>query len=486
MGGIAVPIFAWFKKDTAELLITHSDAKYLTIAGEFQLNNISNSLGLKSIIYFDKNLPANRFNNMACFEDLLKPNNLLKDCLDYDANEDAICLNIYTSGTMGTPKGVQLTHKNILSQQDSLDKIEWWDINENDRFLSYLPWHHSFGGIFELFNVLWNGACYSLESSYGKDPKIILENWKLIKPTVFFSVPKIYQTLYDLTKENNESANELFHKELKFVFTAAASLPENLSKEFEKRGIPVIEGWGLSETAPCCTLTKPNLKREVGVVGMPLPGVSIALADSNEILVKGPNIMVGYYKNDEANKEIFTEDGWFRTGDIGEFTPNGLKLITRKDRIFKLLNGEKVIPTDMETLIHAKCHYISFAIVMGNGKEYPVALLFPNKRMLENSLFELSPLDGCFCPKNIDELGMCLHGCLQDANTELGQNFAKIRSALIIDDELSIEKNTLTPSLKVAPNSVLNIYKAHLENLYGNDNKLDHEVYMIKLDQFKN
>jgi len=481
-GGIAVPIFAYFHKETAELLINHSDAKYLAVAGELQLSRLKD-INVKEIFVFDK-VDKEYFNNQHSFDKLLVERKDKSFALKTNALPDDICLNMYTSGTMGIPKCVQLTHKNILSQQAALTQL--WNITPNDRFLSYLPWHHSFGGIFELFTALYNGATISLESGYGKDPKLILENWKNIQPTVFFSVPKVYQSLVDLTKHDKEAESLFFHSQLKFIFTAAAALPKNLSDEFEKRNIPVIEGWGLTETSPCCTLTNPKVKRETGVVGKPIPGVSIRLAEDGEIQVKGPNVMKGYYKNDEANKGIFTDDDWFCTGDVGEITANGLKLITRKDRIFKLSNGEKVVPSDLEKLIEMKCHYISFAMVVGNGKEYPVALLFPNKKLLAHPDYEISPEEGCFCPRNLDELGKCLHGCLHDANCGIGQKFAQIKAAILIDDELSLEKGTLTPSMKVAPRSVVNAYKAHLENIYGEENPLDEEIYIIKLDELKN
>ncbi len=481
VGGIAVPIFAGFKKDTAELLINHSEAGYLAVEGEQQLSNIPDEISLKKIFVFEKNINPLNFKNIVEFEKLKKERSDNNFLLNFNAPPDEICLEMYTSGTMGIPKCVRLSHKNILSQQAALDGVDWWDLNENDRFLSYLPWHHSFGGIFELFNAVYRGAVYSLESGYGKDTGMIFENWKKIKPTVFFSVPKVYQALFELTKESREAEELFFHSGLKFVFTAAAPMPENLSREFEKRKIPVIEGWGLTETSPCCTLTNPKIKREAGVVGKPIPGVSIRLGEENEIQVKGPNVMCGYYKNDEANKDIFTADGWFRTGDVGEITEKGLKLITRKDRIFKLTNGEKVIPTEMESIIQSKCHYISFAVVTGGGREYPVALLFPNKKLIENPDYEVSPLEGCFCPRNLNELSHCLQGCLNDANCGVKQKFAKIKAALIIDDELSIDKGTLTPSMKVAPNNVFKAYKAELENLYNGDNRLKEKVYVVYL-----
>lgn len=478
-GGISVPIFSGFNKDTVKLLLEHSEAKYLSVSGKVQLEKIDPKFPIEKIIAFDQ-IKNNDFPNLISFEELVKGERSSVQSLSFEAAADDICLNMYTSGTMGVPKCVQLSHKNILSQQAALEKI--WKLDRHDRFLSYLPWHHSFGGIFERFSALYNGATIFLESGYGKDVNVIMENWKLAKPTLFFSVPKVYQSLIELTKQNAEAEDLFFHAELKFIFTAAATLPKNVSDEFESHNIPVIEGWGLTETSPCCTLTDPKLKREQGVVGSPIPGVEIRLADDGEIQVKGPNVMKGYFKNDEANRDIFTNDGWYCTGDIGEITNAGLKLISRKDRVFKLVNGEKVIPTDMEFIIQGKCHYISFALVVGNGREYPVALLFPNKKMLDHPNYELSPEEGCFCPRTINELGKCLHGCLNEANCGIGQKFSKIKAAMIIDDELSIDKNTITPSLKVAPKSVVNAYRAHLENLYGANNKLDEEVYIIRLD----
>ncbi len=480
-GGVAVPIFAYFHRETAELLINHCDAKFLAAAGDLQLGRVQD-INVNEIFVFDKDA-GSYFPNQSDFSDLLTQRDDTTHELSMENLTDEICLNMYTSGTMGIPKCVQITHGNILSQQAGLSR--YGKIHEGDRFLSYLPWHHSFGGIFELFTALYNGATIALESGYGKDSATIFENWKLIQPTVFFSVPKVYQALFDLASSNKEAEELFFHSQLKFIFTAAASLPQKLSDEFEKRNIPVLEGWGLTETSPCCTLTDPGKRRKPGVVGFPLPGVTLRLADDGEIQVKGPNVMKGYYKNDDANNSVFTEDGWFCTGDIGEITEDGLKLITRKDRIFKLSNGEKVIPSDLEKLIEMKCHYISFAMVVGSGEEYPVALLFPNRKLLEQPHYSISPEEGCFCPRDLEELSRCLHGCLHDANCGIKQNFSKIQAAMIIDDELSVENNTLTSSMKLAPKNVVNAYRAHLDKLYGADNPLDNEVYIINLSKFE-
>lgn len=479
-GGVVVPIFANFKKETAELLINHSDAEWLLVAGQNQLDNLGTDLKIKHLYSIDP-ITDSRFPKLKPFDELLTERPADESVLDQSINPDSICLNMYTSGTMGLPKCVQLTHKNILSQQAALDIL--WDISEHDRFLAYLPWHHSFGGIFELFTALYNGATYYLESSYGRDPNSIFENWKIVKPTVFFSVPKVYQMLYDITRKSKEAEDQFFNSGLKFIFTAAAALPEKLSNEFEKRNINVIEGWGLTETSPCCTLTDPTLKRENGVVGKPIPGVEIRIGEDDEIQVKGPNVMVGYYKNDEANEGAFTKDGWYRTGDVGAITEKGLKLISRKDRIFKLSNGEKVIPTDLEKQIELKCHYVQYAIVSGNGEDHPVALIFPNKKLLESPDYEITPEEGCFCPRNLNELGRCLTGCLHIANDSIGQKFSKVKSAAIIMDELSLDNKTLTPSMKMAPKNVLEKYRSHLLNLYGEDVPVEEEVYVIRLEE---
>lgn len=479
-GGICVPIFAGFYQDTADLLIKHCQAKFLAVEGQQQLNRISTDLPLKHIFSF-ANQNDKRFHNLSPFHTLLQEHPKAQEAFNIEANNDDICLNMYTSGTTGKPKCVQLTHGNILSQQAALSVV--WDVDQNDRFLSYLPWHHSFGGIFEKYTALFNGATISLESSYGKDPTEIFNNWRKVKPTVFFSIPKIYKALVELTQQNQDDENLFFNSGLKFIFTAAAPLPENLSQAFQKRGITVIEGWGLTETSPCCSLTDPTLTREVGVVGKPIPGVAIRIDKDNEIQVSGPNVMHSYFDNEEANKNTFTDDGWFRTGDIGKLTETGLQLITRKDRIFKLSNGEKVIPTDLEKMIEKKCHLVSYALVTGSGEEYPVALIFPNRKLM-NAKDAQVPMEGCACPNNLDELSHCMHACLNETNCEIAQKFSRIRLATIIDDELSIENNTLTPSMKMAAKNVVDAYKVNIQSMYHKDSQPE-EAYLIKLNNRK-
>jgi len=484
-GGVAVPIFFNYNSEIAESLIDESDSVFVAAGDEKQLSRLNPNPKIKQYFVFDK-LSDERFNNLAHFSSLLQENGNGEEMLYFDADPDDICLNMFTSGTMGSQKCVQLMHKNILSQQAAIKTL--LAIDENDRFLSYLRWHHSFGGIFEMFTALYNGAELTLESSNGLNPHEILENWKQIKPTVFFSVPLIFHSLIDLLTDNNSLAEDFFHKELKLVFTAAAPLPKYISDEFENRNIPVLEGWGLTETSPCCTLTDRNLERVPGIVGFPIPGVTVGIADDGEILIKGPNVMCGYYKNPEANIKCFTPDGWFCTGDVGEMTETGLKLITRKDRIFKLTNAEKVIPSELENLITGKCHFISNVLVEGSGKNYAAALLFPDKLILHESVNgSKAKVKDCVCPQNMGDLSNCLKKCLNEMNSSLKQKFAKIKVAMLIDDTLKVENRTLTPSMKLAPNNVKEVYKAHIDKMYNSgdlpDELLGKDVYLIYIEE---
>ncbi len=480
-GGISVPVFHNLKEPVITKLYQHSGSKYLFVGSEVQLGKISPGLSINKIFSFDE-IKHNEFPELVFFKDLIAPLDMGDFSLDFNAGPEDICLNMYTSGTMGEQKCVQLTHKNILSQQAALDVL--WDVDENDRLLSYLPWHHSFGGIFEKFTAIYSGAEMYLESGYGTDPKEILENWKLVKPTIFFSVPLVYQSLYTLAKESKEAEELFFHPDLKFIFTAAAPLPKNISDEFENRGVKVIEGWGLTETTPCCTLTDPKVKRATGVVGKPIPGVKLRLAEDGEIQVSGPNVMKGYYNNKKANDKVFTPDGWFCTGDIGEFTETGLKLIARKDRIFKLLNAEKIIPADLEKKILGKCSYLSYVLVEGSGRKTPVALLFPNNTLVSSSAKNNNiKIEGCKCPENMKDLAVCLKQCIDNVNNEIKEKYARINCAMLINGGLSVEDKTLTASMKMMPNSVKHVFKAHIQKIYGEDKEIKEDFYIIPLQE---
>mgnify|MGYP002725540415 CR=1 FL=1 len=477
MGGIAVPIFAGYGSDIANTLIDFCEADYLIVADKVQYQKIANPDKFKKIIYFDA--INNLGNNCINLTEILV-GQTPKNILGLNIHSKSVCLMMYTSGTMGKPKCVQLTHNNILSQQAAMKAL--WQIKSSDRFLSYLPWHHSFGGIYEKYAAICNGAVLSLESGFGKNIDLLIENWKIIKPTVFFSVPRIYQAIATQLRQNSKLECEIFHKELRFIFTAAAPLPKNISDMFENKNIPVYEGWGLTETSPCCTVTDPKVKRQMGVVGKPIPGISLKLSDEGEILVRGPNVMTGYYNNNEETSKVLPKDGWFYTGDIGEYTETGLKLISRKDRIFKLTNAEKVVPTEIENLLSKDCAYLSHSLVSGSGQDYPVVLLFPDSNMFANQPDESQITKNCKRPVNLTEFVHCLKTCMNRWNKSIDAKYSRIKKGVLIDYELTIENDELTPSMKLAPNVVTKVFKAQIEQLYNSDEKITEQVYVLNLE----
>ncbi|MFI5202795.1 MAG: AMP-binding protein, partial [Candidatus Kapaibacterium sp.] len=208
-GAVAIPIFPFYPPATLDHLLEFCGARFVAVQGAAQLDRISPNPRIEQLFVFD-DIEDERFPQLLPFDVLREATAGQTDtgfALDFDADPDSICLRQYTSGTSAKRKLVELSHRNILSQQAALDQV--WDLNENDRLLSYLPWHHSFGGIFELFTALYRGVPIWLEPSFGKDPRSILEHWKQIRPTAFFSVPRVYQSLVDLVRGDPE-AQEAF------------------------------------------------------------------------------------------------------------------------------------------------------------------------------------------------------------------------------------------------------------------------------------
>jgi long-subunit acyl-CoA synthetase (AMP-forming) len=367
-----------------------------------------------------------------------------------------------------------------MSQQKALQIL--WKPEPGMRLLCYLPWHHSFGGLFERFFALHSGGCLAVDDSAGKDVNRLLENFAEIKPNVYFSVPKVYQELVTKILTEPELASGFFHDGLEFVFTAAAPLPLSISEIFKNRGVPVVEGWGLTETSPCCTLTEFSLDRTPGVVGFPIPGVELRLGNENEILVKGPNVMRGYFKAPRASAEVFTE-GWFRTGDVGRITEEGVRIISRLDRMFKLDNGEKVFPARIEDRIANRCKFIKYAYVFGAGQKHPSMLAFPNHELMSAaSGGELDQSD-CVYPCCMGDLAECLGECIRDEQ-KAGAQFERVDAAVVVDSELTVEANQLTPSFKLIPRRIAEDFGKHIHALSSKQkNDLPTGTHVIKMKE---
>jgi len=494
-GMVAVPVFAGYASDLMSDLVGFADVgclvsdnlekiatlradclpgRVLAMTGsartaDSQLLEKLSGLGVSSVTFMDDLLVA------GVGQDTNKLENRMRE-----VEPDSLAMIMFTSGTSSFPKGVQLTHRNVMSQQKALEIL--WKPEHGMRFLCYLPWHHSFGGLFERFFALHSGGCLAIDDSAGKDAARLLQNFGEVKPNVYFSVPKVYQEIVTRILSEPELGDRFFHDELKFVFTAAAPLPISTSEIFKIKGVPVVEGWGLTETSPCCTLTELSLERTPGVVGFPIPGVEIKLGNENEILVKGPNVMRGYFKRPDLTDEVFN-NGWFKTGDVGEITAEGVRIISRLDRMFKLDNGEKVFPARIEDRIAGRCKFIKYAYVFGSGQKHPSLLTFPN--------YELMSADGggkldqsdCVYPGCLGDLAACLGECIE-AEQRAGATFERVDAAVVVDSELTVEANQLTPSFKLIPRKIEEDFEKTIRALKQKQfDDLPNETQIIEMEQ---
>ncbi len=477
IGAISVPVFAGYFSHQIEFILNHAGARLLTVSTLAQLMKLADcedlsgleavylmehrpdSIGLESVQGIAV-LPFRILTDVAAESDLQAFYAAVDDVLGEDS-----CLIMYTSGTTGNPKGVELTHRNLLSQQQAVRQL--WNMGPDDRFLSYLPWHHSFGGLFERFMALYSGACLSIDESRGKNIKILLSNWKRVRPTVFFSVPSVYQRLANAITASEDVREEIFHPELRFVFTAAAPLPQDVSKLFTDAEIPVLEGWGLTETSPCTTLTDPGRERVSGVVGWPIPGVKVKRADDGEILVSGPNVSKGYYRDEGRNADVTTDEGFFTTGDLGEIVDGGLRILGRRDGVFKLLTAEKVFAPQIEMALVGGSSYIDRAVIIGSGRNYITALIYPDWHALEHwgSSHGLPRIDRDN-PSRSPEIRRLFAHEVQRVNNEIAGRFQRVRKFIIIGKPLSLEAGELTPTAKVVRHRIASNNEALIDAMY--------------------
>jgi long-chain acyl-CoA synthetase len=267
------------------------------------------------------------------------------------------CLIQHTSGSSGEPRGVVLCHDNLASQQAAFALL-WPEVGQGDRLASYLPWHHSFGALAERLWALCRGVEVHLVPGGGRDRARFVECLRAVRPTLFMSVPKMHAVAL---------AERLFARgQLRWAFTAGAPLPEELFAAYAAEGIALHEGWGLTESSPSAVITPPGAVHRPRVVGQPIPGVSVGVeAASGRILVRGPNLMLGYWGRG-ADCLLELDDGIaLDSGDLGVWTPDGLELRGRADHVLKLANGEKVCAPVVESaLAHPAIHH---AVALADG-----------------------------------------------------------------------------------------------------------------------
>ncbi len=410
---------------------------------------------------------------------------------------------IYTSGTTGNPKGVILSHGNIASNVSAIH--ECFPMSSMDRSLSFLPWAHSFGQTVELHGLFSMGASLAIAESVDK----IIDNLSETKPTLLFSVPRIFNKLYAAvqkqisskpaviqsmvksslaTRAKQRKGEEVslgeglvlaltdklvfskvrakFGGNLKYAFSGGAAISTEVAEFIDSLGVTVYEGYGLTETSPIATANWPN-NRKIGSVGKAIPGVKVKISDEGEIVVYGPNVMQGYHNRKEENDAVLLPDGGFKTGDMGRVDEEGFIFITgRLKEQYKLENGKYVVPTPLEEQLKLS-PYVLNVMVHGDNKPYNVALIVANVAAVKEwgkdngvsdtdpeKLLASSKVRALF-KKELDHYG------------EKFKGFEGVKDFALIPEDFTPENGLLTPSLKVKRRKVFERYESLIESLYS-------------------
>jgi len=407
---------------------------------------------------------------------------------------DDLASIIYTSGTTGVPKGVLLTHGNFVSNITTLASII--KFGHPDRVLSFLPLSHVLERMVTM--AFLSKGC---SIAYAESVDTVAANLLEIKPHIMVSVPRLFEKLYARIMDavlagsglkrriftwaigvgrrparrgwKHALAQKLVFAKIlektggrvRFFVSGGAPLSKDIAEFFHALGLVVLEGYGLTETAPVVAAnTFENLR--FGTVGKPIPGVSVRIAPDGEILVKGPNVMKGYYKKEAETREAFDAEGWFRTGDIGRLDADGFLLITdRKKDLIITAGGKKIAPQPVENLLKRN-PYIANAVVVGGRRKFVSALIVPEMA----KLVEYARGAGIAFADSKDLLEKeAIRDFLQsevDRSTPDLAPYEKVKRIALLDREFEVEREELTPTLKVRRSLVEEKYKSLIDSLY--------------------
>ncbi len=507
IGAVHAPIYPTLTEEDFEYILEHSEAKMLIVANKLLYKKI------KPI--FDKNKKIKFLFTVDEVEGSLNWSEIVDtgrknydkfiekvEKIKSEVSPDDVFTLIYTSGTTSRPKGVMLTHWNFMYQLTRFEKLI--DLGPEDRALSFLPLCH-------VFERVVNYAMQYLGCSiyYAEGLHKIAENLIEVKPNVFATVPRILERFYDKivskgqmlpplkrkiffsaikhAERYNFNGNGFIYKQLlsfydklvfsqwrkalgskiKYIISGGAALSPRLNQIFWVAGLPVREGYGLTETAPVICLNNMPPDMKIGSVGRKIgPEQEIKIADDGEILFKGPNLMVGYYKASDLTKEVIDQDGWFHTGDMGVIDQDGfLKITGRKKELFKLSNGKYISPAPIENLF-IESELIEQMMVVGENQKYAGALISPNFEALHNFANEnqITYKDNKDLVRNPEIVNLMKKEVIR-LNKKLAQ-YERINTFRIICDEWSPATGELSPTLKKKRHIIKEKYKHLIDEMF--------------------
>ncbi len=518
IGAVNVPIYATNSPEEAEYILNNSGSTVCLVGTEDHLNRVMKAkrklAKVKNIIIFDD--PGKKKQGVITIKEAYAKGQGYKKKKDFETKLKAIkpgdlATIIYTSGTTGDPKGVMLTHGNFISNVNNIMKIP--DINKfltpEDIFLSFLPLSHSLERTAGYYMPITMGC----KVAFAEDISTLMENFLEVRPTIMVSVPRIYEKVHagilakvsdaspvkkaifnfamNMAKKNlpymcsgtprsglfaalyNLADKLVFSKlkaalgmdRLKFAVSGGGPLSVSDAEFFLGMEISVIEGFGLTETTPVTNVNLPgNIKP--GTVGPPIPETKIKISDEGEILIKGPQVMTGYYKNPKATKEVFTKDGFFRTGDIGIIDEDGYLSITGRIKdIIVTAGGKNISPQNIENSIK-ESRFIEQVAVIGDRRKYLSALIIPNFE----ELIKWGTKQGYTFADNSEITSNT--GVINFIGEEIQKHTAKysrveqIRKFTLLDAEWTQETEELTPTQKVKRNVINKKYAAEIESMY--------------------
>jgi long-chain acyl-CoA synthetase len=513
-GAIDVPIYPTLTPPQVRYILNDSGASVLVLANRAKFDELAKILtecpALREIVVFESegvgDIDALTLEQLeAKGQQLLTEKPQLVDQLSSETAADDLATIIYTSGTTGEPKGVMLTHSNLVT--NLIDSSGHFAFAEHDTALSVLPLSH----VFErqaMYMYLYQGmAVYFAESLLTIGP-----NLKEVQPTILVGVPRIFEKIYArireraaeggrlkvallawslkvareyaehtlarrpvplLLKSKHALASKLvfskWHKafggRMRLLLSGGAALPDDLAYIYIGAGLPIMQGYGLTETSPVITSSGIEDCR-IGTVGRAIPNVEIRIAADGEIETRGPNVMRGYYNRPEETSAVFTADGWFKTGDIGTIDEDGfLRITDRKKELFKTSGGKYISPQPIEQAIKGS-RFVSQVVLIGNGRRFPAALIVPAWEQIESytrlkGIEVSSHAELCRHPRIIDLLERQIAALTPDL-----ARYEKIKAIALLEDEFTIEGGELTPTLKVKRRVIDEKYRDVIDKIY--------------------